>query len=85
MGKIVVDDLWTVDEEDRARHERKRIIFEAVARHIDVDISNGPLAEVHMTSYQASEMIRREHGDEDVEQAAKYMSKLSSSEDRARV
>jgi catalase len=69
MGEIVVDRLWTMEGEAR---EQKKIIYDPVPRYMEgVDVSDDPLLEVRTAVYLISGRIRREHLDEEVQQAVK--------------
>ena len=72
MGEIVIDRLWTMDEGNTNEAEQKKIIYDPVPRYIDgIDVSDDPLLEVRTAVYLISGRIRREHLDEEVQQAVK--------------
>lgn len=72
MGEIVIDKLWTMDEGESHGREQKRIIYDPMPRYIDgIDASDDPLIEVRTNVYLISGRIRREHVDEEVQQAVK--------------
>ncbi|KAF2644854.1 heme-dependent catalase [Massarina eburnea CBS 473.64] len=72
MGEVVVEKLWAMDEGAQHGHEQKRIIYDPVPRYIDgIDASDDPLFEVRTAVYLISGRIRREHVEEDVQQAVK--------------
>ena len=70
MGEIVVDQLWNMDDGNPAGEAQKRIIYDPVPRQIEgIEASDDPLIEVRAAAYLISGKIRRDHGDEIVEQA----------------
>ncbi|KAF1343822.1 catalase-like domain-containing protein [Delphinella strobiligena] len=72
MGEIVVDRLWTLDEGEPAGREQKKIIYDPVPRYIEgIDVSDDPLIEVRTAVYLISGRIRREHLDEEIQQAVR--------------
>jgi catalase len=72
MGEIVIDKLWTMDEGESHGREQKRIIYDPMPRYIDgIDASDDPLIEVRTNVYLISGRIRREHVEEEVQQAVK--------------
>lgn len=72
MGEIVIDRLWSMDEGTSHGREQKRIIYDPMPRYIDgIDASDDPLIEVRTNVYLISGRIRREHVDEEVQQAVK--------------
>ena len=72
MGEIVVDRLWTMDDGEPAGREQKRIIYDPVPRYMEgIEVSDDPLIEVRTAVYLISGRIRREQGNEEVQQAIK--------------
>lgn len=72
MGEIAVENLWSMEQGKPAGWEQKSIIYDPVPRYIDgIDISDDPLFEVRTAVYLISGRIRREHLDEEVQQAVK--------------
>jgi catalase len=72
MGEIVIDRLWTMDEGNTHGAEQKKIIYDPVPRYMEgVDVSDDPLIRVRTAVYLISGRIRREHLDEEVQQAVK--------------
>lgn len=72
MGEIVIDRLWEMDEGGPAGREQKRIIYDPIPRYMKgVEASEDPLLEVRTAVYLISGRIRREHIQEEVQQAVK--------------
>lgn len=72
MGEIVIDRLWEMDEGEPAGREQKRIIYDPIPRYMEgVEVSEDPLLEVRTAVYLISGRIRREHIQEEVQQAVK--------------
>ncbi|KEQ82508.1 heme-dependent catalase [Aureobasidium pullulans] len=72
MGEIVIDRLWEMDEGEPAGREQKRIIYDPIPRYMEgVGVSEDPLLEVRTAVYLISGRIRREHIQEEVQQAVK--------------
>ncbi|KAK5121216.1 hypothetical protein LTR85_005382 [Meristemomyces frigidus] len=72
MGEIVIGRLWTMDEGTPAGGEQNMIIYDPIPRYMDgVDVSDDPLLEVLLAVYLISDRTRREHLDEDVQQAVR--------------
>lgn len=72
MGEIVIDRLWAMDEGEPAGMEQKRIIYDPKPRYIEgIEASDDPLIEVRTAVYLISGRIRREHGDQEVQQAVR--------------
>lgn len=72
MGVVVIDRLWSMDEGQPAGREQKRIIYDPVPRYMEgVTVTDDPLFDVRTAVYLISGRIRREHGDEKVQQAVK--------------
>ena len=70
MGEIVIDRLWEMDEGQPAGREQKRIIYHPVPRYMEgVEVSDDPLIQVRTAVYLISGRIRREHLDEEAQQA----------------
>lgn len=72
MGEIKVESLWTMEEGVPHGKEQKRIIYDPVPRYMEgVKVSEDPLLEVRTAVYLISGRIRREHLDEEVQQAVR--------------
>lgn len=72
MGEIVIDKLWSMDEGESHGREQKKIIYDPMPRYIEgIDESDDPLIQVRTAVYLISGRIRREHLDEEVQQAVK--------------
>ncbi|THZ95018.1 heme-dependent catalase [Aureobasidium pullulans] len=72
MGEIVIDRLWEMDGGEPAGREQKRIIYDPIPRYMEgVEVSEDPLLEVRTAVYLISGRIRREHIQEEVQQAVK--------------
>ena len=72
MGEIVIDRLWEMGEGEPAGKEQKKIIYDPVPRYMEgVKVSEDPLLAVRTAVYLISGRIRREHLDEEVQQAVR--------------
>lgn len=68
MGEIAVENLWEMSEGDG--QAQKKIIYDPVPRYMEgVEVSDDPLIQVRTAVYLISGRIRREHLDEEVQQA----------------